>query len=150
MKDADEEIQSTGEEPKAVRKRRVRKDWRTTFSPFPLCLFLLHAFGLCPLACKKKKKKNGKPSRSPEEVILHPTEPRLPSFSLPLSSYRLLLGFGFRYKSQTCWVLSPRFFLFFLFRLEFKKFYWASVSLLVMKVWILWREMYNGYFRKIN
>lgn len=26
MKDADEEIQSTGEEPKAVRKRRVRKD----------------------------------------------------------------------------------------------------------------------------
>lgn len=26
MKDADEGIQSTGEEPKAVRKRRIRKD----------------------------------------------------------------------------------------------------------------------------
>lgn len=150
MKDAIEEIQGSGEEPKAVRKRRVRKDWRTTFSSFPPPFSQSFASFCCMLsAYALYHAENGKPSRSPEEVILHPTKPRLDSFSLPLSSYQLPLGFGFRYKSQTCWVLSPHFFLFSLFRLEFKKFYWASLFLLVMKVWILWRE-FSGYFREMN
>lgn len=49
MKDADEGIDSTGDEQKqAVRKRRVRKDWRACFLFF-LSLFLFFFLLFLPL-----------------------------------------------------------------------------------------------------
>lgn len=96
-----------------------------------LCLFLLHAFGIMPFSMQKTANLAAFLKRS---SFIRRTSP--PSFSLPLSSYRLPLGF--RYKSQTCWVLAPCFSYFFIFKIVFKESYWAGVSWIVR---ILWREM---------